>query len=345
MTHMKFIAAAAAAAIAGIAQVSSAQEAVQKVDPGNLQPPSAAQSAVRGQNLSTADVRAPTPVLSRGDIAPPSASGGALHLGRLWVTPVMIQKKGGASGPAGVARVTAEGATVTVRGRDGKVVERGGSRDGADRKAEAAEIQRRLQQEQQKQQETDDVGSSQQGLIAGDLSRVQQFESAEERAGERANDSVQRAEIDVSKDREAERSERRVCERRPRNAWETFTSWFGAKHTEECPSSVRRRVTTTTDREAALGVKNTLYFINLSAREAATVEVACRIRDQSTLLVANVAVAPMDFSEWEPPCACEQDYKIWCTVTSDQPIAAHAIATQSSAGRETMEYIDFFLAR
>ncbi|MEO1251920.1 MAG: hypothetical protein AAFW81_06200 [Pseudomonadota bacterium] len=256
------------------------------------------------------------------DALRPSEPGGK-HVGRVWVTPVLIQKQGSGSPTAAGQVGAAQGAVVSVRGSSGA-----GARE-------------------QAAQADGDVGASREELnvsaqnLAAAVERQQQMEGKDG-----GRDAIQRS--DSGKDlmaAKAEAEERRLCERKPRNFGERVFSFFGGSITEECPSSVRRRGTVRVGAAQALSVKNTLYFINLSATNPTTVEIVCRVRERSETIAVNVSVAPLDFGEWSPPCAGEQDYKFWCTLSSGETIAAHAVQTQQSGATQNLEYIDFFLMR
>lgn len=265
------------------------------------------------------------------EITPSQPHPGGAHIGYVWVTPVLIQK-------AGASGVSSDGgARVRVSGATGRV--RNGDRD-AYREDIKEDVERH-------ENDSGDVGSSQEALInprgLTQLQLEQEERAREDQGVQRASSSaIEQKQVEA---RKQEARERRMCEREARNAWETFTGWLGAKHTEECPSSVRRRETVRVADRSALSVENTLYFINLSTRNETTVEIVCRMRDRGETITANVSVAPLDYGEWTPPCACDQDYKFWCTLASAEPIAAHAIQDHKSGVQESMEYVDFFLVR
>ena len=227
------------------------------------------------------------------------------HVGRVWITPVLFEKRSRASGKVD------GGVTVRVRpagsggsGAGGQSAAQIGNAD--DEAATRAQLQQQLAAQQQ---------------------------DASGKSGAQSIDQV----------KQQEAQEKRMCERRARNAWERFTGFFGAKHTEECPSSARRREAVRVGAMNDASSENTLYFINLSRENPATVQVVCRVRAESTVHVANISVAPLEIGEWKPPCACDEDYKFWCRVSSDEEIAAHAIQERKSAAIETREYLSFFL--
>lgn len=301
------------------------------------------------QDGAVADIQAPQPdlnlsaaidpsALNTRSITPNAASvpAGSMHVGRVWVTPVLIQKKGGGAVQVRAPGGAVTGARVSVRnGKDEDVRNLEDAKDPGDEQ-QIREILRQRQQQQQQVKDdggADDVGSSQQAMSASSLmNAVQQQQSAQD------SDKLQSIE-------QMQAKEKQVCRREPRNVFERIGGWFGAKYTEECRSSVRRRETARVAAVSALKVENTLYFINLSGRNETTVAIECRIRDRGEIITANISVPPLDYGEWTPPCACEKDYKFWCTLQSPEPIAAHAVQTHKSAAQETMEYVDFFLVR